>query len=180
MHELWSGIQAVLRDNIFWTATGAIFTTVAAFAIVFAARQLKFDAWLKAQDLFVKDDFRDARKFVMEDLKGIAFSEWTLDQKNQGLLVCRKMDEFVRLGPFLGRTFLLKSRMLDVWYDPIGKCWSVLKPLVHEEQTKWPEKWDAFARFGKRAEKIIKKRHNNALQATPDSAPGAESEAPED
>jgi hypothetical protein len=158
MQELWAGLQGVLGDTNFWTATGAIFTVIAASAIVLAARQLKFDAWLKAQELFVKNDFRKARKVVLEELKCKPFASWTSAQRKQGLLVCRRMDEFVRLAPFLGKTFLLKNRMLDVWYDPIGKCWSTLEPLVREEQKNWPEKWDAFETVGMKATNIIQKR----------------------
>ena len=179
MSEFWSSIQGVIQDETFWTAAGAVFTAVAAAAIVLAARQLKFDAWLKAQELFTKDDFRDARRIVMEECKGKDLNTWSSDQRQKGLLVCRRMDEFVRLSPFLGRTFLLKSRMLDVWYDPIGKCWSVLEPLVREEQTKWPEKWNAFAHLGKRAQDRIEKRHNKALQATSEPVLSTGSEAPE-
>ena len=137
----------LLKSDTFWLAVGALATVVGVVAIFYAGRQLRFAGWLKAQEIWVSDDFVVARGKLyarLEDLK----QPWTPEQKAVGLTACRRIDEFVRLAPYLG-----KRRMLEVWGDPLAKAWLVLQPLVHEERelTGWSEKWDAFVKVGTKA-----------------------------
>ena len=137
----------LLKCDTFWSAVSALATLAGAAAIVFAARQLRFEVWLKAQDLWVSDDFTADRGKVFARLDNLR-KPWTPEDEAVGLGVCRRVDEFVRLAPYLG-----KGRMLRVWGDPLAKAWVVLEPLVRKERdrTAWQTKWDAFERLGTKA-----------------------------
>lgn len=137
----------LIKSETFWSAVSALATLAGVAAILFAARQLRFEAWLKAMDIWVAKDFTEARRKLFARLENLQ-APWQPDDKALGLYVCRRVDEFVRLAPYLGR-----RRMLSVWGDPLAKAWLVLEPRVIEERQScgWPTKWDAFERVGRKA-----------------------------
>jgi hypothetical protein len=137
----------LLKSDTFWSALGALATLAGVGAILYAAKQLRFDAWVKAQDIWVSEGFTTARREVFARLDNLQ-APWSAEEKTKGLNVCRRIDEFVRLAPYLG-----KRKMLAIWGDPLAKAWLVLEPLVTEERstTSWPTKWDAFEKFGRKA-----------------------------
>ena len=137
----------LLKCDTFWSAVSALATIVGAAAIVFATKQLRFDAWLKAQEVWVSKEFTADRAQVFARLDNLK-EPWTPEQKLVALNVYRRVDEFVRLAPYLGN-----RRMLAVWGDPLAKAWLVLEPAVREERTKtgWTTKWDAFQKIGTKA-----------------------------
>ncbi|MBK6431059.1 hypothetical protein [Candidatus Amarolinea dominans] len=138
---LWSAISAIS------SCLGAIFTGVAVFAIWLASKQLRFDAWLKAQDVFTEEKFTETRRKVFARLDNLE-KPWTEEEKLEAKQVCRRMDEFAHLARFVGR-----KSLLEVWDDPLAKSWLVLEPIVKEEQkqTGWPNKWKAFQELGQEA-----------------------------
>lgn len=137
----------LLKCNTFWSALSAIATLVGAGAIIFAASQLRFEAWLKAQEIWISDEFTVDRGKIFARLSDLQ-KPWTSEEEAVGLAVCRRLDEFVRLAPYLGQ-----RRMLRVWGNPIAKAWLILEPLVQKERKKslWLTKWDAFEQLGKKA-----------------------------
>lgn len=137
----------LIKSGTFWSALSALATLAGAAAILFAARQLRFEAWLKAQDVWGSNDFTLARGKIFARLDDLQAS-WALEDKALGLDVCRRVDEFVRLAPYLSQ-----RRMLAFWGDTLAKAWVVLDPLVSEERiaTAQPTKWDAFERLGRKA-----------------------------
>jgi hypothetical protein len=155
----------LVKSDTFWSAVSALATLAGAAAIVFAVWQLRFEAWLKAQEIWVSDDFTAARGkvFARLDNPGVP---WTPEDEAVGLKLCRRVDEFVRLAPYLGR-----RRMLKVWGDPLAKAWLVLEPLVRKERdrTAWQTKWDAFETFGNRA--LSARPHLQAKQQGAKQAP---------
>ena len=143
----------------FWTAVGAvamvlgaIATSAAVLGILIAARQLRFEAWLKAQEVWVQKDFVRARGRIFSHITKP--HDWDADDQEAALEVCRRMDEFCRLAPYFSFT---ESRgdeiVLDVWHNPLGKSWLLLQPLVVTERdvVEWQTKWDAFEHLGKAA-----------------------------
>jgi hypothetical protein len=54
-----------------WSAVSAIATVVAAGGILFAFFQLRFDAWLKAQELFTDEKFTSARGLILRVILGV-------------------------------------------------------------------------------------------------------------
>src|SRR5436305_686507 len=136
----------LIKSSTFWSAVGALATLFGVGAILFAARQLRFDAFLKAQDIWVAKEFREARRKIFARLDNLG-APWKPEDKSLALDVCRKLDEFVRLAPYLGR-----RRMLAVWGDPLAKAWLVLEVRVSEERktTGWSNKWDAFEKIGRK------------------------------
>lgn len=140
-------IGQLLRCDTFWSAISAVATVFAAGGIFLARKQLRFDAWLKAQEIFNGKEFTEARGRVFARLDTEP-REWTGLERNEGLDVCRKMDELAWLIPHLP-----KRTVLRVWGDPFRKAWLVLAPLVEEERVKcaWSKKWEAFERVGKEA-----------------------------
>ena len=137
----------LLKTEIFWSATSAVATVAGVAAIFFAIRQLRFEAWLRAMEIFMAREFTVARGliFARADHDEV---EWRDDEKKAGLDVCRRMDEFARLIPHLP-----KKTALDVWGVPFAKAWLILAPLVDQERAKcrWPTKWDAFESLGRDA-----------------------------
>ena len=111
-------------------------------------QSLRFDAWLKAQELFTVSDFIKARGVVFQRLDKAADAPWTSEELEAAGLVCRKLDELARLAPVLDRPTLL-----DAWDDPFAKAWFVLRALVKDEQAKtgWARKWAAFEELGEAA-----------------------------
>lgn len=137
----------------FWTAVGAIATVLTFSAVFFAARQLQLEAWLKAQEIFTKDDFTKAMGKVFSHLSNDS-SRWEQEDQEAGLIVCRGMDEFCHLAPYFGFTKSEgEKKVLDVWDDPIGKSWVLLEALVMKERkkVKWNTKWNAFDDLGRKA-----------------------------
>lgn len=135
-------------------AIGTLAAVVGAAAILIAARQLRFNSWLKVQEIFTDEKFVKARGNVYSKLPGRAEQSdknWTDDD----FLVCRKMDELARLAPYLGLFGSGRKLIIETWKDPLAKSWIVLRPLVKEEQERWPEKWKAFEEFGKEAAKQL-------------------------
>jgi hypothetical protein len=137
----------LLKSDTFWSALSAIATLAGATGILLAARQLRFEAWLKAQEIWVHNDFTEARGKLFAHVENPP-ARWEGEDKALALRVCRRIDEFVRLAPYLGR-----RRMLAVWGDPLAKAWFLLEPLVRDERKAagWSTKWDAFERLGKEA-----------------------------
>lgn len=142
-------------SEVLWTGVGAIATVVTAFAAVaglitiyLALRQLRFNAWLRAQEIWTKEDFVKARGLIFSRLDGQMNEEWTDAERKEGLEVCRRMDEFARLAPYL-----TQKKMLQVWSVPFAEAWFVLQPVVKKERDKcrWQNKWDAFERVGRAA-----------------------------
>jgi len=144
----------ISSSEVFWsafgaiaTAVGAIATFVGAAAILLARRQLRFEAWLKAQDIWTASAFFEARARVFARLDE-PDSSWSEAETTEALNVCRKMDEFAGLIPYLP-----KQTALRIWGVPFAKAWLVLAPIVEKERTKcrWPDKWHAFERLGRLA-----------------------------
>jgi len=144
----------ILTSQTFWTAVTAIVASIASLAVIFAWRQLRFNAWLKAQEIFTEKRFVEARGVVLVHYPDPP-KQWSKGEKEDAFLVCRKMDELARLKRYLGT-----RKMLATWDDPLGKCWCVLKPLVLEERhtIKWKTKWDAFEHLGEKAFRRVKRR----------------------
>jgi len=139
--------------STFWSAVSAIFTAITSIAIIFAIMQIRFDAWLRAQEIFVEDNFRNARATVFS-LINKPMKEWSSDEKKAAMKVCQKMDELVHLSPYLS-----KRRILENWDDPLGKSWLALEPFVKKEREdcNWPDKWKEFEKYGSKAlQKLIK------------------------
>lgn len=155
----------VIQSDTFWSAVSALATLAGAAAIVYAARQLRFEAWLKAQEIWGSDDFIVDRSKVFARLQDLR-QPWTPEEKVVGLRVCRKVDEFVRLAPYFG-----ERRMLTVWGNPLATAWVVLDPLVRDERDKtdWQTKWNAFETLGKKA--LSTQPHLQAKQQEANQAP---------
>lgn len=136
-------------------AMSAIGTIAAATAIFFAIRQLRFEAWLRAQRIFVNDRFRKSRGVVFSYLTPRELTH-DAETKDDFAKVCQLMDELCRLKPFLGR-----RKILRVWDDPIGKAWFVASKWVKREREicSWNSKWDEFEKLGKAALKRVRRKH---------------------
>jgi len=139
----------------FWTAVGALSTAAGTAVVLLAASGIYFNAWVKALEIFTQPDFTAARRVVLARYRVPRNTPWTSPDKEQAVLVCRKMDEFAQLLPFQRRRLVLRT-----YYDPIGKCWDVLEEIVKKQRVAdtWPEKWTAFERLGKASMKIIKSK----------------------
>jgi hypothetical protein len=146
----------------FWSAVSAIFTAIAAVSIIVGIKQFKFDAWLKAQEIFMDNDFTDKRAEIYTRLDNLN-QPWTTPDKEEAKKVCRKMEELAALVPFLS-----KKIILDAWDDPIAKTWLVLGPVVKEEQKRcgWPTKWHAFESLGQEAIKKLTREGRNPQRKT--------------
>ena len=126
----------------------AIGEIIAFVGLWHAAKERKFHCWLRAQELWTEQSFREARGRVFQRLRN-PNAPWTEKEKDEAKDVCRRMDEFAHLAPYLGT-----RTVLDTWDDPLAKAWVVLEQVVNEEQTgeaHWSVKWSAFAEIGREA-----------------------------
>jgi hypothetical protein len=137
-------MQSLISNAVFWYALTAIFTGIASVGIILASRQLRFQAWLKAQEIWTASDFTQSRGRVFARLDNKK-RDWETEEKTDGLQVCRKMDEFAGLIPYLPKRIALR-----LWGVPFAKAWFVLEPIVNGERAKcgWQDKWHAFERLG--------------------------------
>ncbi len=152
----------------FWTAFEAVATTFMGVAVFVAVRQLQLEAWIKAQEIFTKDDFIKARGTVFSHLSN-AGSCWEQKDQEAGFIVCRGMDEFCHLAPYFAFSKIEgQKKVLDVWDDPIGKSWALLEPLVMEERkkVKWDKKWKAFKELGCAAFRQLSEEKQKELEET--------------
>ena len=143
-----------MQCNLIFSGITAVCAVVGSSALIIAVRQFKFSTWLKAQEIFVDSDFKEARGVVLlhywERNK-----EWTKDDTKKRELVCARMDELARLVPYIK-----EKTVLETWDDPMGKCWEVLRDFVIQERTKtkWDVKWKAFEVLGGKALARVKDR----------------------
>lgn len=126
---------------------------VAFLELRYVAKDRDFHTWLKAQEVWTQEAFVNGRGKMFVRLDNLR-APWTPDEEKEGKNICRKMDEFAHLAPFLGL-----KKVLDVWDDPLAKAWIVLQEIVDKEReaTKWPEKWKAFSTIGQMAlDKVVR------------------------
>ncbi len=133
--------------STFWSAVSAIATAVGAAVVFLVRRQLRFEGWLKAQEVFTEDEFTRSRGQLFARLDDHD-RPWTDDEKRNGLKVCRKMEELAALASYFPKKTILRE-----WGDPLAKAWVLLEPLVREERitSNWKDKWHAFEKLGKEA-----------------------------
>lgn len=107
----------------------------------------EMSAWLKAQQVWIEPIFREGRGFIFARLRDPKKS-WLDSERAEAKEVCRRMDEFAHLVPYLS---LMK--VLDIWDDPIGKAWLVLEEVVRDEResSAWATKWKGFETLGTEA-----------------------------
>jgi hypothetical protein len=155
----WQWFFDLLKDSTFWTAIGALATLVASGAILYAARQFRFEAWNKAQDVFIDDNFTKDRQTVFQHI-GQQTSNWTTNDLEAAFSVCRKIDELCRLAPFFG-----KKDMIRIWRHPIGQAWALLHAIVQQERdrTSFTDKWDGFKSIGSKSFKRFPTERQNQL-----------------
>jgi DNA-binding transcriptional regulator YiaG len=141
---LGSIVRSAASNHIFWDALTAIFTGIISGGVYLSIRQLRFQAWLRAQEVWTARDFTESRGRILGRLDS-GNCEWTKEEKTEALEVCRKMDEFAGLIPYLPKRVALR-----IWGVPFAKAWCVLEPIVREERdyNKWGDKWGRFKQLG--------------------------------
>jgi hypothetical protein len=137
-----------------------------------AIRQLQFQAWCKAQDLFAAPEFVEHRRRVLErlDHPKVLLSQWPAEDIQSAGVVCRRMDEFCHMAPFLGLTrWGGQRKMLKIWEVPIARTWTVLEPFVAQERknTHFPNKWFAFSEAGEKAIRSLRAKGVQISHGTP-------------
>jgi hypothetical protein len=134
-----------LTNDIFWSAFGAIATAIGAIAIVFAISQIRFEAWLKAQEIWTASEFTNLRERIYQRLNN-SNADWSNEEENKAKDACRKLDELAGLIPYLPKKIAIKA-----WGVPYAKLWTILEPIVIKERKlmEWPDKWKAFEKLGK-------------------------------
>jgi hypothetical protein len=144
-----------------WSGVSALGSLLGAGAILYAARQFRFQAMMKAQELFNQEWFRTARStlFARLDESPRSFSE---SERREALVILSHLDEFARLESYIGR-----RRLIQIWGDPLAKAWILLEPLMADERIRAhaPEKWDVLASVCKRA--LRARPHLRSLPCVP-------------
>src|SRR5438270_1005417 len=137
-------IRDLLASQVFWSAIGAIGVALTGVGVFLLRDQLRFQAWLRAQEIWTERGFTAARGRIFARLDGTR-TVWSPEEEQEALDVCRKLDEFAGLIPYLP-----KGTALQVWGVPFGKAWLILAPIVNRERKRsgWGTKWDAFERLG--------------------------------
>src|SRR6266849_3881265 len=120
---------------------------LAFFELRYITKDREFQSWLKAQEVWTERSFREGRGRIFQRLHS-ANTPWTQQDREDAKEVCRRMDEFAHLVPFLG-----VQKALDTWDDPLAKAWIVLQPIVNDERagSGWLTKWKGFESIGQEA-----------------------------
>lgn len=153
MNDLYNLLFS-LPWEIILQAISTVSTILAASIIIFAMKQLRFEAWTKAEKMFVEDKFKESRKIIFSYL--VTTKEQHDEQDIEHFFrVCQSMDRLCHLEPFLGK-YLFSN-----WYDSIGKAWFVVQKYVQKERTICDDatKWKAFERIGSKALKKLRKEN---------------------
>lgn len=147
-----------------------ICTIVAAITTIFAARvvvkQLNQAAWLKAQEIWMKEDFTASRERLFRSIDETnRAAEFTLDDC---YIICRNLDEFCRLaGHFTLAEHMGRERLLETWSNPVAKAWTLLRGFVRLERqrSQWNEKWRTFETTGVEAFSMLSAPVRDTLDA---------------
>jgi hypothetical protein len=138
------GFSAAIGELLLVIVLGAG-EVLAFFALRHTAKEREFHCWLKAQEIWTEEKFRLGRGKIFERLRQPE-AAWSDEDKDNAKEICRKMDEFARLVPYLGA-----DTVLDTWDDPLAKAWIVLEEIVREERSshaQWSTKWRGFEEIG--------------------------------
>jgi hypothetical protein len=126
--------------------------TLAAFgAILYAVRQIKFEAWTHIQAKWNDKEQYRLRKALFERREN-KNRNWTADEIEDAKNVCGRMDELARLVNFTSRREIIK-----IWHVPVAKLWDVLEEIVVKERVNHPLKWEGFERLARDCAKRRKK-----------------------
>ena len=106
-----------MKWNLIFSSITALSALVGSGAIILAVRQFKFSTWLKAQEIFVDSDFREARGVVLPHYWQ-KDKVWTDDEKKKRELVCARMDELARLVPYIKENQF--SRLGAIQWESVG------------------------------------------------------------
>jgi hypothetical protein len=134
-----------------WSAIGAIGTLAAFGAILYAVRQIKFEAWTHIQDKWNNKEQYRLRKALFER-RETKNRNWTTGEIEDAKNVCGRMDELARLVKFTSR-----KEIIEIWHVPVAKLWDVLEEIVMKERVNHPLKWEGFERLAKDCVKRWKK-----------------------
>ncbi len=134
--------------NLVFTGLGATAAIIGAGGIVYAAWTFRFNTWLKAQEIYMDKEFREAREKVLGYFGCKEKPAFIDKMREHALLVCRKMDELARLEWYVD-----KEKIIETWGIPMGKSWIILEKLVHDKRKhdNNENKWDAFKKIGEEA-----------------------------
>ena len=139
--QIWTLVLTGLRT---------LATVIAAGGVVYAVKTFMFNTWLKAQAIYTDEEFRKARKVVFAHFGFNKGNPPTFDgpEKEQALIVCRKMDELAHL-----KWYVSKKKIIETWGHQMGKSWIILEKLVGDVRTqdRYLKKWKAFEGLAKEA-----------------------------
>ena len=158
--SFYSWLVASWHTGEIWDVVTALATVAGCWTIWYAGRQLELQAWLRVQELWTNKEFRSGRMKLYKRLE-VRNEKWTDPEREEALEVCRKLDEFAALVPYLKR-----HEALRIFGVPFSSCWLVLKEVVDDERSSkpgranWPEKWKPLERFGNAS----LKKHSNLFE----------------
>jgi len=157
------GIATSLWEKIFsnatvWTALGALCAFGCLIGVLFALKQLRFSAWVNAQEIVTDPEFTGARTRIQDRFESEEYMP-TGNDKEDAKMVCRRWDQLCWLV-FEG--FISKRKVLRYWCVSMGKCFIIVEERWYtisreREIAKGHfDKWDAFFQLGSEAAKIVK------------------------
>ena len=156
-------ITAEELRNIDWNIITAISTAFMGLVILVAAivavRQLKeirrsrqLDAFTNLIQFVQREDIREARAILMEELSKKDFTDWSKDEIKQAEKACHTYDS---AGIMWLRKYI--DRKLDVakeWHDSIVKCWEAACPMITKYRgERGDDFWYYFEELYKKAKK---------------------------
>ena len=116
-------------------------------------------AFKSAYDILQTEFMREARGFVLSELKDKPFASWTPAEKKRAEPVCQSYDS---VGIMCRHGFVPIPAIADSWGDSLRRCWAILAPLVHEYRVTRNSKeyWDDFEWLAGQASKHKKRVHD--------------------
>ncbi len=150
-----------------WNLVTAVATAVVlAVSAFIAIRQLKqirragqTDAFRNLIELLQREDIREARNVLIEELSKKDFKNWSKDERRQAEKACHTYNT---AGVMAARNLPEKDFIAKKNRSSIIKCWRAAQPMIKEYRKERGEDfWEDFEELYKGAKKI-KERHKKA------------------
>ena len=144
-----------------WVMVGAISTAFMALVIFATAliavwqlfeirKSRQSDAFMNLILVLQREDIREARRILREELANKEFKNWSKDEKKQAERACHTYDT----AGLMSSKKHIDSKLVVEWHDSIVKCWEAAYPMIMEyRKARSEDFWHNFEELYKMAKK---------------------------
>lgn len=147
-------------------ATSSVIMFITVIILLVQAREVKRATYSQSfksiYDILQPDDVRNARKFVLDELKDRSYQSWSNEDKQIAEIVCNTYD---CVGIMIKSGMIPVHVVADNWGDSLRKTWKILNHMVIDYRTlrNSIEFWNDYQWLANQAEKYSKKLKRGTL-----------------